>query len=135
MCPNFTGSPTFHFKRSQRILWNTWLLGRSILDFVFPDLKLHNRYCHTCHASHHDNFCWYESILTNCRISDWILSEIIFFVLRRKKEESEQWISCSPDLTTNSRATNSEFSRIFKEQSGCLSRSRHQTTNFLSNKI
>ena len=36
----------FHFKIYQTILWNTSFLGKSLLNFVSPDLKLHNRYYH-----------------------------------------------------------------------------------------
>ena len=46
MCPKFVGSPSFHFKIYQRILWNSPLLGKSQLYFVSLNLKLHNRYHH-----------------------------------------------------------------------------------------
>ena len=45
--PHFVGLPLFHFKKYQRILWNTLLLGKRLLDFVSPNVKLHNRYCHS----------------------------------------------------------------------------------------
>ena len=35
----------------QRILWNTSLLGKSLLGFVSPNVKFHNRYCHNWHNS------------------------------------------------------------------------------------
>ena len=38
LCPNFVGSPSFHFKIYQRILWNTSLLGKSpSIGFCIPE--------------------------------------------------------------------------------------------------
>ena len=44
--------PKIYIKIYQRILWKTSLFGKSLLDFVSPNVKLHNRYCHSpSHAS------------------------------------------------------------------------------------
>ena len=49
--PHFVGlSPQFHFKIHHKILWNTSILGKSILDFLSPNVKLHNPYCHSFHT-------------------------------------------------------------------------------------
>ena len=45
--PNFVGLPTFNFKIYKRILRNTSLLGKILMDFVISNVKLHNRYCHS----------------------------------------------------------------------------------------
>jgi hypothetical protein len=46
---NFVGSLSFHFKIYQRILWKTSFLVKSLLDFVSPNVKLHNMYRHSAH--------------------------------------------------------------------------------------
>ena len=49
--PHFVGlSPPFHFKIHHKILWNTSILGKNILDFLSPNVKLHNPYCHSFHT-------------------------------------------------------------------------------------
>ena len=44
--PNFVNCRHLSKKIHQRILWNTSLLGKSVMDFVSPNVKLHNRYWH-----------------------------------------------------------------------------------------
>ena len=41
--PNFEP----YFKRYQITLQKLLLLGENILNFIYPSLELHNRYCHT----------------------------------------------------------------------------------------
>ena len=43
---------TVYIKICQSILWKTSLLGKSLLDFVSPNVKPQNWYCHSpSHAS------------------------------------------------------------------------------------
>ena len=39
-----------NFPINQRILRSTLLLGKSVLDFESPKVKLHNRYCHKLYS-------------------------------------------------------------------------------------
>ena len=63
MVQNFVGSPSFHSKRYQRILWNTSLLDKSQFDFVYPDLKLHNLYW--------DKSVWFTLVTEQKSIHFW----------------------------------------------------------------
>ena len=47
--PNFEGSPSSYFQRYQITLKKNLLLGKNILNFIYPSLEVHNRYCHTLH--------------------------------------------------------------------------------------
>ena len=45
--PIFDSSPLHQFSKFNNFLWVRWFLGNFFfLILVFPDLKLHNRYCH-----------------------------------------------------------------------------------------
>ena len=40
--------PILQFSKFNNYLWVCWFLGKNISNFVSPDLKLHNLYCHKC---------------------------------------------------------------------------------------
>ena len=44
--PILIGLAFSNFKNYQNLLWICWILGKNLPDFVPPNLKLHNQYCH-----------------------------------------------------------------------------------------
>ena len=73
------------FSKFNNFLWVCWFLGNNLLNFVSPDLKLHNRYCHTfaffCQIVVH-GIGTYKHFLTiivfkgslQCQYSHWLVS-------------------------------------------------------------
>ena len=45
-CSIFESSPLNQFSKFNNFLWVCWFLSKNLSNFVSPDLKIHNRYCH-----------------------------------------------------------------------------------------
>ena len=46
MKPNFWQLATTLIQKFNNFFWVCWFLSKNLFIFVFPDLKLHNLYCH-----------------------------------------------------------------------------------------
>ena len=85
LCPNFVGSPSFHFKIYQRILWNTSLLGKSpSIGFCIPERETPQPvlpYCtmsQKCHYMCHYLGTMYIGTFKNSFTCDYILPFLFF---------------------------------------------------------